>query len=500
MKNSLLPFFFLLLITCLPAKAQQTISAVIPGDFADPSVISDGKFYYAVGTSSEWAPHFPIYRSGNLEQWEQVGYVFDKAPDWTIGSFWAPEYYFMNGRYYIYYTARRKKDHVSCIGVAVSDYPDRGFIDKGVLLDFGKEAIDAFIVEDKGHRYISFKAYGLDKRPIELLAKKLSADGLKTEGEVFSLLKDETGIGLEGQSFIQKDGYYYLFYSAGSCCGIHCDYNVRVARAKNFRGPYERYDKNPVLQENPTWKCSGHGTFIFDKKGAYYYLYHAYHKESSLYTGRQALLAKLSWPEPTGWPRFEQPVTSSAGATRAPLQDFFKGDKPGLYWQWDWRHSNPYIQQTKGELRLGGTVIPGNQTGIVLTVRPATADFSLYTKLAAKTTALQGLVYYGDAGAALGIGIIGNQVQVWKVAENKRSVLQTAQLQYEGICELKLVVDTNHTCRFYYKTGVDSWQELVVQQAVSADFLPQWDRSPRPGLHIWGASGAWAVFKEFRLE
>ncbi|RYD89853.1 MAG: beta-xylosidase, partial [Sphingobacteriales bacterium] len=209
-------------------SAQSIIPAVITGDFADPSIIRANNAYYAVGTSSEWAPHFPIYISSDLKSWKQTGYVFDKAPDWTMGSFWAPEYYFMNDTYYIYYTARRKSDKISCIGVASSKYPDRGFTDHGVIIEQGKEAIDGFIYNYNGQLYITYKAYGLDNRPIEILGRKLSADGLKAEGEPFSLLRDDTRIGLEGQSILKKDDYYYLFYSAGNCCGGGCSYNVRV--------------------------------------------------------------------------------------------------------------------------------------------------------------------------------------------------------------------------------------------------------------------------------
>src|SRR5690606_2099295 len=54
--------------------------ARIVGDFADPSVISANGKYYAVGTSSEWAPHLPIYTSTNLLEWKQVGFVFEKTP------------------------------------------------------------------------------------------------------------------------------------------------------------------------------------------------------------------------------------------------------------------------------------------------------------------------------------------------------------------------------------------------------------------------------------
>ncbi|HEY8398330.1 MAG TPA: family 43 glycosylhydrolase [Flavihumibacter sp.] len=494
---------FVLIITSLSGlKGQSPIQAVIPGDFADPSIISNGHQYFAVGTSSEWAPHFPIYKSSDLVNWKQVGYVFDKAPDWTVGSFWAPEFYFMNGKYYVYYTARRKSDNISCIGVAVSDYPDRGYVDKGVLIDHGKEAIDAYIFEDAGQRYISFKAYGLDKRPIELLATRLSPDGLRTVGEPFTLLKDDERIGIEGQSFLKRGDYYYLFYSGGNCCGRECSYDLRVARSKKFEGPYERYAKNPILSENRDWKCSGHGSFVQDPKGKYFYLYHAYNKKSGVFTGRQGLLAELSWPEGNDWPSFQPPVNNDKNTVQN-IEDLFRSAKPALYWQWDWRNSSPVITQQKGELRLGGTVSERNNTGIALTVRPGKQAFDISTRVmdseTMATNAVRGLVYYGDLNAALGLGISGNQVQIWQVKQNQFEVLKSVQLSATGPVELRISVNDAHICRFFFKQS-GNWEEIQTDEPVSADYLPQWDRSPRPGLHYKGATDEYARFSYFKLE
>lgn len=97
------------LLTANFLSAQAPIEPVIAGDFADPSIIRANNQYYAVGTSSEWAPHFPIYSSKDLLNWKQTGYVFEQAPEWTSGSFWAPEYDYHDQTYFIYYTARRKR-------------------------------------------------------------------------------------------------------------------------------------------------------------------------------------------------------------------------------------------------------------------------------------------------------------------------------------------------------------------------------------------------------
>ena len=109
------------------------------------------------------------------------------------------------------------------------------------MVEFGKEAIDAFILEDKGKLYISWKAYGLDNQPIELLACKLTDDGLRLDGKPFSLLRDDERQGMEGQHWFKKDGYYYIIYSVRDCCGPQSDYAVSVARSKKLEGPYEKY-------------------------------------------------------------------------------------------------------------------------------------------------------------------------------------------------------------------------------------------------------------------
>jgi len=479
--------------------AQQAIKPVIPGDFADPSVIRKGKQYYAVGTSSEWAPHFPIYTSTDLRDWKQLGYVFDKAPEWTSGSFWAPEYYFLNNQYYIYYTARRKKDGVSYIGVATSAYPDRGFKDHGVIIEHGKEAIDAFVFNDNGQLYITFKAYGLDSRPIEILGSKLSADGLKLEGEPFTMFRDDKRLGLEGQSILKKDGYYYLFYSAGGCCGIGCDYNVRIARSKNFKGPYEDGEKNPALQANADWKCSGHGTFVTTPEGKTFYLHHAYNQQTTVYTGRQGMLAELTWPEKNGWPVFKE--VANSGAKTPLIQDSFTAAEPGKYWQWDFRNSSPVVKQSNGSLYLSGTFKSDNPSGIALTVRPVSAVWEMTATVVNQNAAQKGLVYYGDANAALGVGISGDKIEFWMVRDNKRTVLGTAILESKDKpADLMLKTQPDETCRAYWSQEPGKWREIALEKVLSVKFLPQWDRSPRMGLNFRGAADMYAQFSSFKVK
>ena len=475
----------------------QTTTAVIPGDFADPTIIRTTKGYYAAGTSSEWAPHFPIYHSADLMHWRQVGYVFDKAPTWTIGSFWAPEYFYINNTYYIYYTARRKADSISCIGVASSKYPDHGFKDHGVVISCGREAIDPFVFNDRGQLYITFKAYGLDQRPIEILSRKLSANGLKAEGEPISLLKDNDKKGMEGQSIVKKGKYYYLFYSAGDCCGVGCSYHVKVARANNFTGPYEKYEDSEILQAAAGWKCSGHGTLVQTYSGKYVYLCHAYTEGSNVFTGRHGILSSVDWSGRDGWPKMH----AFANATALPnIHDKFMDKTPAMYWQYDFHYAQPFVKQLNGKLSLTGRMLNGNTMGIIYGLRPVSDNFTITTTVANHNNALKGLAFYGSVKSALGIGIRGNQVISWMVKEGVFMITDSATVIGSKSIQFKIRMSPDKTCGVYYRYGGSTWTKMFAGGTIMASFLPQWDRAPRVGLFFKGLPHEYGSFKGFDLE
>ena len=180
-------------------KTHQYYNPVLAGFYPDPSLCRVGDTYYLVNSSFTFFPGVPLSTSKDLVNWQQIGHLFEQQPAWTRSSFWAPELFHRNGKTYAYYTARRKTDGTSYIGVATADKPEGPYTDHGPIVEYGTEAIDAFVLEDAGELYISWKAYGLDPRPIELLACKISDDGLRMAGEPFTLLRDDKRQGMEGQ-------------------------------------------------------------------------------------------------------------------------------------------------------------------------------------------------------------------------------------------------------------------------------------------------------------
>lgn len=477
------------------AAGQTNPEPVIPGDFADPSVIRVGATYYAAGTSSEWAPWFPLFKSGDLANWLPAGYAFRTKPSWALSSFWAPELFFRNGKYYLYYVARRATDSISCIGLATAENPEKGFTDHGVILSFGREAIDPFLIEDSSGLFISWKAYGLDDRPIELLGARMSDDGMRITGKPFSLLKDDQRRGLEGQCIIRQGRYFYLFYSAGACCGINCSYTVHVARSEKLEGPYTENIENPVIGNGSGWKCPGHGTLVKTANEQWYYLFHAYNQSDSTFTGRQAMLGQLDWAE--GWPsvRIVSPDRKKRNGHHDIVDDF-SGDRLSDHWQWDFRHAHPQTALDKRRLCLSGEITGDNASGTALTVRPYHGDYEMQVTVANRNAALKGLTVYGDASQSVGIGIRDDTLELWQVKDNRRTVLKTTTVTAHPVT-LSIKIQKGFVMHFYWKNRTTPWTQLG--SVPDAGYLPPWDRSPRPGLLHQGDKNVPACFSDFHL-
>ncbi|MBD8490049.1 family 43 glycosylhydrolase [Echinicola sp. CAU 1574] len=516
------PILFLLLTLvwgCSGNKQQDQVdqasklpieNPVIRGEFPDPSVIQVGDTYYACGTSNDWAPIYPIYSSADLENWEFETYVFMEAPDWTMGSFWAPELYYKDGTFYCYYTAKRK-DGISCIGVASTQDISQGFEDHGVLIEWGSESIDAFVNEVEGQLYVTWKAYGLNPdKPIQILGSKLSDNGLQLEGEVFEVVTAEAETwergGIEGQSIVQHGGDLYLLYSGAACCGGGCDYKVGVARAKQMEGPWEKYAGNPILTDFGDWKCPGHGTPVMTSNEEWYYLYHAYQKEGFPYMGRSGLLSPLSWDENTGWPYFKTLDLMEGPAKDQELsgiQDEFDQDRLEQFWRWDLASFLPATEVRDGMLYLGGKAKHQNSPiDMALSVIPKRPSYEVRTKLKSQPDVIKGILIYGTHDSSIGLGLQGGKLGVFEVRNGEWQELASVQLMSSEDIVLKAKVEEGHKVSFAYQEAEGEWLDIAIDQQgateVVGDFLEFWQWGVKPGIFVKGEEGG--TFESFELK
>lgn len=502
----------LLSLICLSSAGRTVTNPVIHGDLPDPSVICVDRVYYATGTSSEWAPHYPIYRSRDLVNWTHVGHVFDRKPEWTVSSFWAPEIVAIDGRYYVYYTARRASDSHSYIGVAVADRPEGPYTDCGPIVVHGSEAIDAYVFDDgDGRRFISWKAYGLDPRPIELMAARLSDDCLSTVGEPFTLMRDDEHTLMEGQLMFREGDYYYILYSIRNCCGFNSDYAVSAARSRRLEGPYERCPANPILHGgNDEIKSVGHGTLVTTPEGERYYLCHAYMEGDDFLCGRQPVIYRMEMGDDL-WPRFvggadarasvDAPARCSVQRGVSDFYDGFNSDTLLVDWSWNYPYSDVKAACRDGRLLLSGRPLTATADGAALCVRPGRPTYSISTRPVGRTTSTQALTLYGDENYALIYGLTGRRLMITLRADGREQVLADIASPVDSPY-LRINVDGGLARSFEWSDDGRRWHRIALDGLSDETLrsLNRWDRVTRPGLYHSGSPIAPAAFDFFRVE
>jgi beta-xylosidase len=497
-----------------PAAAQPTYSnPTLPGDYPDPSVIRVGGDYWATATTSQWAPLFPLLHSRDLVNWEQVGAVFDTPPAWSAGSYWAPEIQQFGGRFFVYYTARRKGGPL-CVAVASAASAAGPWQDHGPLVCQAAGSIDAFAVDDeRGRRHLVWKEDGNSrKQPTPLWAQPLSPDGTRLVGTPREILRNaapwEAHL-IEGPFILRRNGWFYLFYSADACCGRNCNYKLGVARARALLGPWERAPQNPILAGNDAWKCPGHGSIVSTPEGRDFLLYHAYHAEDFQFAGRQGLLDEVVWGE-DGWPSINRgrgpggtaaaPLGVSADATRPVFHDELAGPSLQPGWQWPWER-RPARRFEAGALVLkaSGTAAAGAVDAVV--ARPTlTGNYAAATRVLTGTGATggAGLAAYGDTDNAIGMSFTGRAVEVWMREKGTQRTLASAPVTAGPSLDLRLEAIEGRRFRFAYSLDGRRWTSIGDE--TEGGYLPPWDRAVRVALVVGGAAGAEGRFDWLRVE
>lgn len=311
MKRSHIFIFLLsiLLVACGHQEDEISINNPLNVKFGDPYVLksSNGK-YYMYGTGGGARNGFAAYSSKDLSHWEPEGQVYygNNENGWGVSSFWAPEVYERDGKYYMFYSAQWKvnptheKENFK-IGVAVADSPDGPFKDllSEPIFDPGYPIIDAnvYFEGDKAYLYYSrccykhpveseISAWAKDKgwydeieeswvygvelkpdfsgvigEPVLLLRPPLKMDNKNTEWESRSVTAHEANRRwTEGSTLLKHDGTYYMMYSANNFNGAN--YAVGYATSKSPLGPFEKSDQNPVLEKNGEVTGTGHNSII----------------------------------------------------------------------------------------------------------------------------------------------------------------------------------------------------------------------------------------------
>jgi xylan 1,4-beta-xylosidase len=497
----------------LSASAAQPAftNPVLPADYPDPSVIRVGEDYWATATTSEWAPLFPILHSRDLVHWQEVGAVFQRRPDWSVGNYWAPEISERGGKFYVYYVGRKKGGPLS-VAVAMAPKPEGPWTDHGPLVSQAAGSIDPMTIsDDDGQLYLIWKEDGNSRKlPTPLWIQKLSDDGLKLLGEPKEILRNDTAWErnlIEGPFVKRRGPWFYLFYSGNACCGRACDYALGVARAKSPLGPWEKNPANPILAGNNDWRCPGHGTIVSDAQGRDFLLYHAYDAKTFVYVGRQGLLDEIIW-NTDGWPTINQGrgpsshTVSPGHREHTVFVDDFRSAKLKPEWQWP-QASEPSVTLTAGELLLRPPAEHARDVlGAVLAVKTSSGNYTAETKLNVSSLAngvTAGLSAFGDKENALGISVRDKKLSVWRRQKRRDETIASADLPAASEVSLRIIASDGHRFRFAVSSDGTTWTSIGDAVDVEGDYLPPWDRGIRVALVAGGAENAAAKFRSLRL-
>jgi beta-xylosidase len=85
----------------------------------------------------------------------------------------------------------------------------------------------------------------------------------------------------EGAFVIKRNGVYYLTYSANSYESPF--YGIGVASATNIKGPWTKYDKNPIYQKVGELVGIGHSAMFTDKDGKLRIVFHSHHSKTAIH-------------------------------------------------------------------------------------------------------------------------------------------------------------------------------------------------------------------------
>jgi len=317
---------------------------ILPGGFADPSVVKVGKDYYLAFSRGGG---MMIWHSRDLVNWAPVlRQTFE-----GLGSIWAVDLHYYDGKFHLYMPVGEwpgktvEKYHANFVTMAEKaegpwSKPSR--VDNEYIRDEYYTGIDpGFIQTPQGKKYL-YTDHGF--------VMPLSDDGRQATGPpqiVYSGWEYPKewiveGNCLESPKLFLKDGFYYLVSALGGTSGPSTAHMAVVARSQSPTGPWLNSPYNPLVHTYSaaeSWWQQGHATIVEGPDGAWWTVYHA-RLNGYPALGRQTLLMPVEWT-PDGWPVIKNgskswdiipmPRGENVG-NGMPISDDFTSPAPGMQW------------------------------------------------------------------------------------------------------------------------------------------------------------------------
>ena len=355
------------------ARLTSWRNPVIPGFHPDPSAVRVGDRYYLVTSSFEFFPGVPVFESGDLVHWRQVGHALTRGSQLPLegvrpsGGIFAPTLRHHDGTFYMVTT------NVTAGGNFYVTATDPAGPWSEPIWVRGQGGIDpSLFFDEDGTVYFTSTggAPGTHERGIHQSTIDVATGELLTPPRL--IWEGTGGRYPEGPHLYRIGGRYYLLISEG---GTEYGHMVTLARSDSPWGPFEPCPRNPILTHRDTQmdvpvQGTGHAELVEDHEGSWWMLFLAFRPVGGGYwhhLGRETFLAPVTWDD-EGWPMVNggEPVgleMSVPGLPAAPVPDLpvRTGFEGPLGPEWNHlRNPDPSVYSTSerpGWLTLRGTVL-----------------------------------------------------------------------------------------------------------------------------------------------
>lgn len=347
---------------------------IIRGFYPDPSICrAEGKYYVAC-SSFQYFPGVPVFESTDLVNWHQAGHCLTRLDQVELhkinssGGVFAPTLRYHEGTFYMVTNNNTfgKNFYVSASDIG-GDWSAPVFVDQ--------EGIDPSLLFDGDKVYFTSNGTDSSGKGCILQCEIDIATGEKLTDSI-PIWSGSGGRYLESPHLYHIGEWYYLMVAEG---GTEYGHMITYARSRAPFGPFEGYEKNPVLtnrnlggNENPI-QGIGHGDLVEDGQGNYYIVCLGFRQSGEWlpfhHLGREVFLAPVQWRE-DGWftagekgvvnEWMELPLTADSQEGRR--YDFSPEDGfQNLRWIYlrDYRKEN--YREENGIFRLRGTGVSLNE-------------------------------------------------------------------------------------------------------------------------------------------
>jgi beta-xylosidase len=273
---------------------------ILPGYFADPTIIKDSGRFIIYATIDPWGgEELAVFETTDFKTFERrhINWPTKKActsPTSAGSMVWAPSVRKApDGKFYMYVSVGSE------VWAGVSEHPlgpwKNARPDNAPLVkkdDFPKvHNIDADVfIDDDGEAYLYWGS-GFNWINGHCMAAKLNKDMASCATAPQEVTPPHY---FEGPHMIKRNGKYYLMFSDGKA--IDATYKVGYAVGNTPFGPFEAGVNSPILttSEDSTTYGPGHHT-VFTEKGQDYILYHRIFPQKEQYVLRQLCIDSLNF-------------------------------------------------------------------------------------------------------------------------------------------------------------------------------------------------------------